>query len=37
LAQVVRDDKNKLILLEMARTWVKLAKRLKENAEKETA
>jgi len=33
---VVRDDESKAILLKMAETWVKLAKRLKTDAEKES-
>jgi hypothetical protein len=33
----VRDSKEKLILVEMARAWRRLAKRLKAKAEKEMA
>jgi len=37
LARVVRGDKEKLILVEMARTWRRLAERLRAKAEKEMA
>jgi len=37
LARVVRDPKEKLILVEMARTWRRLAERLRAKAEKEMA
>ena len=36
LARVVRDAVSKAILLKMAETWVKLAERLKADAEKES-
>ena len=34
LARIVRDDKDKLMLLKMVQTWAKLAKRLKEKLKK---
>jgi len=37
LARVVRDPKEKLILVDMARAWRRVAKRLKAKAEKQMA